>query len=119
MKTLTAERSCVVVKISDLGASNLPLEEQMRSLLGAAPYLVLDMDGIQITSMMLGELVNLYKSFEQRWGGKACAMVIIRAPEITKQVMRIARLAEKIPLYDDLDQAWRSFGSAPRAQALA
>lgn len=72
MKTLTAERSCVVVKISDLGASNLPLEEQMRSLLGAAPYLVLDMDGIQITSMMLGELVNLYKSFEQRWGKSLC-----------------------------------------------
>jgi hypothetical protein len=82
-------------------------------------YLVLDLDGIQVTSMMLGELVNLYKVFEQRWKGKAGAMVIIRAPEITKQVMRIARLAEKIPLYEDLDQAWRSFGSAQRAQALA
>jgi len=119
MNNLTAERSCVVVKLSELGNSTVPLEEQMRPLVGMAPYLVLDLDGIKLTSMMLGELVNLYKSFEQRWNGKGRAMVIIRVPEVTKQVMHIAKLAEKIPLYDDLDQAWRSFGSAPRAQVLA
>ncbi len=119
MKNLTAERSCVVAKLSDVGHSTLPLQEQMRPLMDAAPYLVLDVDGIDFTSMILGEMVNLYMAFQEKWGSRPNGFAIIRAPEVTRQVIRTAKLADKMPMFDDLEQAWRSFGSAPRAQARA
>jgi len=117
MKNLTSERLCVVAKLTDMGNSNTPLEEQIRPLVNAAPYLVLDVDGIAFTSMMLGDMVNLYSSFQKRWSGRPNGMALVHAPEVTKQVLRLAKLADKLPVYDDLDQAWRSFGPAPRAQA--
>lgn len=119
MKNLTAERSCIVVKLSDTGHSTLPLQEQMRPLVNAVPFLVLDADGIQFTSMMLGEMINLHTALQDRWSGRVTGMAIIRAPDITKQAIRIAKLSDKIPLFDDFDAAWRSFASAPRAQARA
>lgn len=119
MRNLTAERTCVVAKLSDVGQSTLPLQEQMRPLMNAAPYLVLDVDGIQFTSMMLGEIVNVYMAFQEQWGSRPNGMALIRASELTRQVLRLAKLGDKIPMFDDLEQAWRSFGSSPRAQARA
>jgi hypothetical protein len=115
MKNLTAERSCIVVKLSDVGGSNLPLQEQLRPLVNVVPFLIIDVDGISFTSMMLGEMVNLYMAFQDRWGSRANGLAMIRAPEVTKQVLRIAKLTDKIPVFDDMEQAWRSFGTAPRA----
>lgn len=119
MKNLTAERSCIVVKLSDLGHSTLPLQEQMRPLVNATPYLVLDADGIQFTSFMLGEMINLYMAFHDRWSGRASTLAIIRAPDVSKQAIRVAKLGDKIMLFDDFESAWRSFSNAPRAQARA
>ena len=113
MKNLSVVRSCAVIKLSDLGTSSVPLQEQINPIVNSAPFLVLDVDGINFDSMMLGELVNLYTACSQRWGGRPYGVALIRAPEVTKQIVRIAKLAEKLPLYDDLESAWRAFGATP------
>jgi hypothetical protein len=62
---------------------------------------------------MLGELVNVYNAYFERWGTRPFSLALIRAPEVTKQIVRVAKLADKLPLYDDLESAWRSFGATP------
>jgi hypothetical protein len=114
MKNLTAERSSIVVKLSDVGGSNVPLQEQLAPVLNAVPFIIIDADGIPFTSMMLGEVVNLYMAFKERWGSRPSGIAMIGAPEVTRQVLRIAKLTDKIAIFDDLEQAWRSFGTAPR-----
>lgn len=113
MKNLSVVRSSVVVKLSDLGTSQVPLQEQIKAIVSVAPYLVLDIDGVPFNSMMLGELVNVYMAYAERWSGRPFGVALIRAPEVTKQIIRIAKLADKLPLYDDLESAWRAFGSTP------
>jgi hypothetical protein len=68
---------------------------------------------------MLGEMINLYMAFQDRWSGRANPLAIIRAPDVTKQAIRVAKLGDKITLFDDFESAWRSFSSAPRVQARA
>jgi hypothetical protein len=116
MKTLSLIRSCVVLKISDLGSSQVPLQEQIRPAIHAAPFVVIDVDGIHFTSMMLGEIVNVYMEFSRRWQGHAHGLALIRAPEVTRQIVRVAKLADKLVLYDDLEAAWRAFGAPAGTQ---
>jgi hypothetical protein len=113
MKNLSVVRSCAVVKLSDLGTSQVPLQEQIKTIVSIAPYIVLDVDGVQVNSMMLGELVNVYMACAEKWSGRSFGVALIRAPDVTKQIIRIAKLADKLPLYDDLETAWRAFGTSP------
>ena len=113
MKNLSVVRSCVVVKLSDIGISQVPLQEQIKTVVSTAPYLVLDVDGVQFNSMMLGELVNVYMAYSERWAARPFGVALIRAPDVTKQIIKIAKLADKLPMYDDLESAWRAFGMSP------
>ncbi len=120
MKLLSADRTCSVVKLSDAAVSTLPLVNQMQPVMEASPFLILDADGIQFSSMLIGEVVNLYLAFQQRWQDHRHSMVLVHVPEKSKQVFRVARLVEKVPIFDDLEQAWKSFSpSAARVEASA
>jgi hypothetical protein len=113
MKNLSLVRSCAVVKLSETGSSQIPLQEQIKPVVDLAPFVVLDVDGINFNSMMLGEIVNVFQANSERWGERPHGIALIRAPEVTKQILRVAKLADKLPLYDDLESAWRSFGAPP------
>ena len=109
MKVLSVKQSCMVIRLSDLGPSDLPLLEQARPLITACPFVVLDVDGIHFSSMLLGEVVNLYVGFTNHWKDQRHGMAMSHVPDISKKVFQVSKLTEKIPIFDSLDDAVKSF----------
>ncbi|HUJ74763.1 MAG TPA: hypothetical protein VL359_07885 [bacterium] len=110
MKVLTSERACVVIKLSDVSVSSLPLQEQVRGLMQVVPFLILDVAGIHFTSMLLGEVVNLFLACDQVWKERRHGLALVNVSEVSRQVFRIAKLNDKLPIYDSLEQAWAAVG---------
>jgi len=108
MKNLSVARSCSLVRLTDIQQSGAPLKEQVQACVNASPCLILDTDGLQFTSMMLGDLVNVYSALKERWPQGNVAMGMIGASDLTRQVMRISRLDQTISVFDTLENAWRA-----------
>jgi anti-anti-sigma regulatory factor len=111
MKTLNATRHCSLVKLSDVEHAGPPLGEQLINSVRASATLILDVDGVQFNSMMLGELVNVLGMLKAKWGESNAAMALVRPTAMARQVMQVSKLDQAIPLFDDLDSAWRGVGS--------
>jgi len=109
MKVLSVKQACVVIRLSDLGPSNLPLLEQARPYITASPFVVLDVDGIHFSSMLLGEVVNLYVGFNTHWKDRRHVMAMVNVAEVSKQVFTVSKLTERIPVYNTVEDAMRSF----------
>jgi anti-anti-sigma regulatory factor len=110
MKVLSVKQASAVLRLSDLGPSNLPLLEQARPFILSTPFVVLDVDGIHFSSMLLGELVNLYVGFSNHWKGQRHGMALVHVPEVSRKVFQVSKLTDKIPLFDTVDEAVKSFG---------
>lgn len=113
MKSLNMTRTCSLVKLSDVENPGAPLGEQLDASLRSSPALILDVDGIQFTSMMLGELVNVLGSLKAVWGANKASMALVRPTTLARQVMKVSKLDQAIPVFDDLESAWR--GVRPQA----
>jgi hypothetical protein len=110
----------MVLKLSDLGPSTLPLLEQARPFIQATPFVVLDVDGIHFSSMLLGEVVNLYVEFSSHWKDQRHGMAMAHVADVSKKVFQVSRLTDRIPIYDSLDDAFKSFSlSALKTDSVA
>ncbi len=112
MKVLSVKQSCMVLKVSDLGPSTTPLVEQARAFIQATPFVVLDVEGVHFSSMLLGEVVNLYVEFSGHWKDQRHGMAMAHVPEVSRKVFQVSKLTERIPIYDTLDDAVKAFGVA-------
>jgi hypothetical protein len=99
----------MVLKLSDFGPSTLPLLEQARPFIHATPFVVLDVDGIHFSSMLLGEVVNLYVEFSNHWKAERHGMAMAHVAEVSKKVFQVSRLTDRIPIFESLEEAVRSF----------
>jgi hypothetical protein len=120
MKMFSIKQTCAVIRLADVSGSPPPLLEQARPLLIASPFIILDVDGVHFSSMLLGEVVNLYQAFTGHWKEKRHGMAMVRVPAVSQQVLKVAKLLDRIPVYDTLDEAVKSFNlSALKAGAGA
>lgn len=111
MKVLSVKQASTVLRLSDLGTSNLPLQEQARPFIISTPFVVLDVEGIHFSSMLLGEVVNLYVAFTNHWKQQRHGMAMVHVPEVSRKVFQVSKLIDKIPLFDTVDEAVKSFGT--------
>lgn len=112
MKVLSVKQSCMILKVSDLGPSTVPLVEQARPYIHATPFVVLDVDGVHFSSMLLGEVVNLYAEFSSHWKDQRHGMAMTHVPDLSRKVFQVSKLTDRIPIYDTLDEAVKSFSLA-------
>jgi len=118
MKMLTIKQSCVVLRLSDVSSSPAPLMEQARPLIVASPFMILDVEGVQFSSMLLGEVVNLYQAFTSHWKDRRHGLAMVHVAPVSQQVMKVAKLLDRIPAYGTVDEAVKSFNlSALKAGA--
>jgi hypothetical protein len=119
MKILTVRQTCVVIRLSELADSSLPLLEQARPFIMLTPYVVLDVDGIHFTSMLLGEVVNLYMAFSNHWKSSRHGMGMVNVAEVSQQVFRTAKLTDRIPIFDNIEMAMKALPAIAQPKAGA
>ena len=105
MKKLTVDHVCVFIKVSERENSNLPLQVQAEPYFPLSPIMIIDMEDINLSSMLIGELVNLATKFESNWEPQKSIVALVNITAISKNILETVKLVERIPIYESLEKA--------------
>jgi len=105
MKTLQLKNAYTVLRLTDVAPAQSTLTDQVEPFLGQSPQLVLDVDGIQFNSMLIGELVNVHRSFEARWKDQEHRIALVHLSDVSRSVFERVRLTEMFPIYGSVGEA--------------
>lgn len=115
MKSLNLKSTCAIVFLTDSDLSTQSLVDQCRSYLEGSNNILLDTSNIKFTSMLIGELANLVKSFDGIWNSNSHHMAMINVTPSGKEVFTSVNFDKLVPMFDSSDEAlnWM-FGSAEK-----
>lgn len=104
----TREASTVITLAGDIDIHTAPaLREQLASLPSAVRIVVVDLSAVEfLDSSGVGALVGAAAALREAGGSLRLAC----PPPRVQKVFRISRLAEVIPIFDDVDEAARTAG---------
>jgi anti-sigma B factor antagonist len=104
----TVATSTVVTLAGDIDIHTAPkVRERLATLPPAPPVVVVDLSAVEfLDSSGVGALVGAAASLRAAGGSLRLAC----PPPRVQKVFRISRLAEVIPIYDDVDDAARAAG---------
>jgi anti-anti-sigma regulatory factor len=116
MKTLQLDRSYLVLRLKATTPQNGTLTEQVAPFVGPADRIILDVDGIQFNSMLIGELVNVHRLLEaEKRSGHRIALINLTGASRT--AMERVRLTEIFELADSIGEAVQTKPPGPAALA--
>ncbi len=109
MKYLQIHNGCTVIRLQQITNSNSSLEEQAAPYLAQNPFLLLDVEGLQFTSMNIGELVNLKGAFSKIWEPSPHRLGLLNLNSEGQQVFKISKLDQELPMFDSVAEAFKEF----------
>ena len=105
MDYLNIRYAVAAARLSSSPNAGATLVEQLEPLFAKTPYLLLDMEGVLLTSMHLGELVNLAHAARDRWGERWPGLLLVRAGDQARRAIGLAHLEPILRLFPDADAA--------------
>ena len=108
MNYLEVTSGCTVISLRQASSQNGSLEEQASHHLSQNPYLFFDVQGIEFTSMNIGELVNLVASFEEIWGNRPHLIGLLHLSDNGKAIFSRIGLAKQLPSFDSIKEALKT-----------
>ncbi len=101
MAFLDVDRACTILRLKDSDASGRSLLEQVRPMLEHVPNIILDMEGIRITSMAIGELTNLAKEFRTYWDDQPHSMTMTNLDATARRSLSVIHFDQVIPFVEN------------------
>lgn len=92
MHTLDVDSAFTFLKLKVNSQSGQSLSEQAKPFLTQNPNLILDVEGIQFTSLTIGELVNLHQVFTNHWGERPHRILLVNMTDFSREVFRRVKL---------------------------
>lgn len=105
MAILQLRQSAVVISLDAVDDSEGVLLDQVRDILPQSRFLVLNIRGVMFTTILIGDIINVYNLFEEHWKDKAHRMVMVHPDPSAKRIFDLTKLTKKIPIYDNVDDA--------------
>lgn len=102
---MNAAHVAVVVKVSDACESSHTLLEELTPFIDQTPRLILDLNDIVLTSMRIGDLVNIVQELKKRWASEFQGLKLIRVSETATRTLEVMKLTVMMPIYRDLTEA--------------
>ena len=105
MKFMNAAHVAVVVKVSDTCESSYTLLEELTPFIDHTPRLILDLNDVLLTSMRIGDLVNIAREMKERWASEFQGLKLLHVSEAATRALEITKLTCMMPVYRDLTEA--------------
>jgi anti-anti-sigma regulatory factor len=105
MKTLQLQQAYTILRLTDTLPPRRTLTEQVQPYIPQSPLLILDVDGIQFSSMLIGEIVNVHRNFEEHWKGQTHQFSLVNLSDVSRAVFERVRLTDYFPIYGSLSDA--------------
>ena len=106
IKSLSVGRICNIVSLVEKEVAGATLAEQIAAHLSHDAPLVLDITEIRLTSLRIGELLNLHSAFQDPSKGEARRMIMLDRAGQNHEVLKRVRLDERLPVTASLDEAY-------------
>ncbi|MBI3992594.1 MAG: hypothetical protein HY342_04930 [Candidatus Lambdaproteobacteria bacterium] len=107
------------MRLVDSVLAGKPLVEQLRPYLENTPNIVLDVEGIDFTSMLIGELANLARDFDKLWVNQPHGMAMTNLKPSSRQVMEAVKFDHIIPIARNYNEALKRLFSGADASRSA
>jgi len=105
MDFLNAQYSAALVRVKQEQSSDGTLLDQVSPFLKLSPLIILDLDGIHLTSMRLGELLNVAEAYQAQWPGRFPGLNLVHVSDFNRKVLETAHLQAVMPAYATADAA--------------
>ena len=105
MKNTGKPGSHTILNFEDHTGSGTPLVEWAGDFLDAAPVLILDVEGLNFDSQLIGELINLHRSFTSAWEDQPHRLALVNLTEFSNMVFDQVKLSHIIHRYKSVSEA--------------
>ncbi|MEE8434027.1 MAG: hypothetical protein V3S64_04490 [bacterium] len=99
MKNTGQPGSHTILKFDEYSGSDTPMAECAENFLDAAPVLILDVEGLNFDSRLIGELINLHRSFSAVWKDQPHRLALVNLTEFSVMVFDQVKLSHIIHRY--------------------
>ena len=108
MNYLNFTSAAVALRIAQSDAGQGTLLDQVAPFLTLTPGLILDIEGVLLTSMAIGELVNVVKEYQRQWEDRFYGLFLVHVSDRNWQTLVTAGLTELIRPFPSADAAWHA-----------
>lgn len=105
MKNTGKPGSHTVLKFDKYSSNDTTLTQWSEKFLAAAPFLILDVEGVNFDSRLIGELINLHRSFTKVWEDKPTRLALVNLSDFSKIVFDTVKLSNIIERYESVSEA--------------
>lgn len=109
LECLIVDLVCTILRLSQKNLDSPPLVDQAASCLAQSNHLIVDLAGVDPTSMDIGELVNLADEFYKVWEGKACYMGVVNLTPAAQSSFSVTKLDRVFSCFDSVSAALDHF----------
>lgn len=106
MKTLGLGMACTVVKLEESENGGPSLTEQLEHHIASGTRMLIDVSDVRLTSMRIGELINVYQAYRKHWGERRPQIALMDRTGDNREVLKRARLDQLLPVGGTLDEAY-------------
>lgn len=109
LECLNVDLVFTILRLSQRTLDSPPLVDQAAPNLAHNNHLIVDLSGIDLTSMDIGELVNLADEFCKAWEGKACYMAVVNLTPAAQSIFSVTKLDRVFQCFDAVSNALDHF----------
>jgi len=116
MKFINVVYAVTVVKLVESSqVQGKTLEDFAKPFAALTPNMVLDMEGILLSSLQVGDVVGLANTLREKWGERFSALCLINVSENGKRVLEAVNLQTLLQVQPNLDQCYHYFSQKQHA----
>jgi len=111
MKYAQVVAGCALIKIAETEKNSLTLDEQVMPFLGKKAHLLLDLNDVNVSSTVIGELVNLLTFLRRDFGRENTTICLLNLNEQGVRVLETTKLNKEFVVCENLEQAFQAINA--------
>ena len=109
MKFIQVKQACALFKLDETPHPGLPLLDQVGPLLEQNAFVILDCEEIELSSLIMGEFVNVLRHLEEKWRGRAHGMALVNLSPSARKMFETTKIEQMLPIYNKISDAMDHF----------
>lgn len=109
MKFVQVKQACALIKLEEPSQLGLPLLDQVAPLLEQNAFVILDCEEIELSSLIIGEFINVHRHLKDKWQGRAHGMALVNLSPSARKMFETTKIDKMLPFYNNITDAMGHF----------
>jgi len=105
MKSLNLKKAFIILKLVEESNSRLSLNEQVERYVEQSADIIVDIGGVMLTSMLIGEILNLHEVYSKQWKDSSKRLKLANVSDFNLKVLNQVKLDRVVDIHKSLEDA--------------